>query len=104
MAKTTTTGNAVKNEAALKDLSKLLRIASHRKVNEIIGVISGSTTGELKVGEIYHQTKQEQSLTSLFLKQMKDVDLVKGRRDGKNIYYSLNDETFNKLNKVIEMF
>lgn len=55
---------------------------------------------EHAVGEIASHLKMEQSTISHQLKVLKTNKLVKTRRDGKQIYYSLDDE---HVKKVIEM-
>lgn len=47
--------------------------------------------GEKTVGEMVEETQQSQSNVSNHLKCLSDCGLVKNRRDGKNIYYSLRD-------------
>ncbi|MCL4354187.1 metalloregulator ArsR/SmtB family transcription factor [Patescibacteria group bacterium] len=47
--------------------------------------------GEKTVGEIVEKIQQSQSNVSNHLKCLSDCGLVKNRRDGKNIYYSLRD-------------
>lgn len=47
--------------------------------------------GEETVGEIVEKTKQSQSNVSNHLKCLSDCGLVKNRREGKNIYYSIRD-------------
>jgi len=47
---------------------------------------------EKTVGEIVEVTQQSQSNISNHLKCLDECDLVKNRREGKNMYYSLKDE------------
>lgn len=58
--------------------------------------------GEKTVGEIVEETQQSQSNVSNHLKCLSDCGLVKNRRDGKNIYYSLRDSRTKKLLKLSE--
>jgi ArsR family transcriptional regulator len=46
---------------------------------------------EKTVGEIVEEIQQSQSNVSNHLKCLSDCGLVKNRREGKNIYYSLRD-------------
>ena len=46
---------------------------------------------EKSVNEIVLDTGASQSLVSHQLKVLKDADLVKGRKDGQKVFYSLND-------------
>lgn len=55
--------------------------------------------GEKAVGEIVNATKQSQSNISNHLKCLDECGLVKYRREGKKIYYSLRDEKTSELLK-----
>lgn len=48
--------------------------------------------GEKNVGEICEDIEMNQSAVSHQLKALKTAKLVRGRRDGKAIYYSLDDD------------
>ncbi len=48
--------------------------------------------GELCVNDIAEAVSMTKSAVSHQLKLLKDENLVKARRDGKNIYYSLDDQ------------
>ena len=50
------------------------------------------TKGELCVTEIAEQTAVSQSAISHQLRLLKQMHLIKGRREGKNILYSLADD------------
>lgn len=56
--------------------------------------------GEKTVSEIVEATQQSQSNISNHLKCLDECGLVKNRRDGKNIYYSLRDGQTRKLLKT----
>lgn len=56
--------------------------------------------GEKTVGEIVKETQQSQSNVSNHLKCLTDCGLVKNRREGKNIYYSLRDPKTRDLLKL----
>lgn len=58
--------------------------------------------GEKTVGEIVEKIQQSQSNVSNHLKCLSDCGLVKNRREGKNIYYSLRDSRTKKLLKLSE--
>lgn len=47
---------------------------------------------ELSVGEIVAKMEMTDSAISHQLKKLKQVNLVKSRRDGKTMFYSLSDE------------
>lgn len=48
--------------------------------------------GEKNVGEIVEEVGASQTAVSHQLRALKNTHLVKGRREGKNIFYSLDDE------------
>ena len=48
--------------------------------------------GERSVGEIVDEVGATQTAVSHQLRALKNTHLVKGRREGKNIFYSLDDE------------
>ena len=58
------------------------------------------------VSEIVEETKCSQSLVSHQLKVLKDLDVVKSRKDGLRVYYSLKDghikELLNLLKEHVE--
>ena len=56
--------------------------------------------GEQSVGDIAESLNMEQSTISHQLKVLRTNKLVKIRRDGKQIYYSLDDD---HVKKIIEM-
>lgn len=58
--------------------------------------------GEKTVGEIIEKIQQSQSNVSNHLKCLSDCGLVKNRREGKNIYYSLRDPKTKRLLKLSE--
>ena len=58
--------------------------------------------GEKTVGEIVEKTQQSQSNISNHLKCLSDCGLIKNRREGKNIYYSLRDSKTKSLLKLSE--
>lgn len=48
--------------------------------------------GPMSVGQIANKLQMSQSAISHQLKYLKDANLVKGKRNGKSIYYELADE------------
>jgi ArsR family transcriptional regulator len=103
MSKTKPT-SLISNEAKFKTVAAMMKTATHPKVKEIAKAILQSETAEMNVGSIYRKTGEEQSLTSQMLKKMKDVNLVKSHREGKQIFYSMNVEIYDKINEAVGMF
>ncbi|GAB6100094.1 metalloregulator ArsR/SmtB family transcription factor [Halanaerocella petrolearia] len=68
------------------DLFKALAHPTRIKVIELL------TEGELCVCHIYEELDQSQSNISQHLSKLKQNQLVKSRKDGLKVYYSLKDE------------
>jgi ArsR family transcriptional regulator len=54
-------------------------------------IIAELENGELTVGELAHRLRLPQTSASKHLALMRGRGLVRGRREGVNIYYSLSD-------------
>lgn len=79
----------VPNEEELMDLADLFKMFSDStRVRILFAVMSH----EKSVGEIAEELGMNQSAISHQLATLKQSKLVKPRRDGKTIYYSLADE------------
>lgn len=91
----TTTGSIYLNQGALElDLGKLhqsamvLRAINHPLRRQIVEFIDGRE--ESTVSTLYISLKIEQSVTSQQLAILRDAGILKTRRDGKFIYYSVD--------------
>ncbi|MBA2423457.1 MAG: helix-turn-helix transcriptional regulator [Chitinophagales bacterium] len=60
--------------------------------------------GEINVNKIYRALKLEQSITSQHLKILRNAELVKFRRDGKKIFYSVYYSNIKQLMATIKKF
>ena len=78
------------------DKNKLDKVAHLIKVIAYpvrIGIIDLlNQNKELSVTEIHKSLNMEQSAISHHLNKMKDKQLLKSRRQGKNVFYSLKDK------------
>lgn len=90
------------NQGQLERAAELLKAVAHPLRFKIIKLINEK--GEVNVNVIYNTLKIEQSITSQHLKVLRGVNAVTTRRDGKKIFYSLNEDKFKKLHKGIEVF
>lgn len=63
-------------------------------------IISALLEAELCVGDIAEITNSTQSAISHQLRVLKQAKLVKYRKDGKEVYYSLDDEHVSKLYEI----
>lgn len=63
-------------------------------------IISALLEAELCVGDIAEITNSTQSAISHQLRVLKQAKLVKFRKDGKTVYYSLDDEHISTLYEI----
>lgn len=63
-------------------------------------IISALLEAELCVGDIAEITNSTQSAISHQLRVLKQAKLVKFRKDGKTVYYSLDDEHISDLYEI----
>ena len=80
---------AMPDDEYLYDLSELFRIFGD---STRIKILYSLFDNELCVGDIAAILRLSQSSVSHQLRILKDSKLVKFRRDGKSIYYSLDDD------------
>ena len=73
----------------IKKISDLLKLISERSRLQILHLLQ---KGEYCVCELMKETKLSQSLISHHLKDLKDINIVTDRKDGKWVYYSLTTE------------
>ena len=59
--------------------------------------------GEKCVCEIYPHLKITQSTTSTQLKKLEDWNIIRSRRDGKFIYYSIKDNQIRDVFKLLNI-
>jgi len=99
---TTKTFNEVTiNVDGIKQSAELLKAVSHDLRLKIIQFINKKQ--RVNVNEIYNSLKLEQSITSQSLQYLRNVGAVKTEREGKKIYYSLNEEKFASINQAVEL-
>ncbi|MEN9447192.1 MAG: hypothetical protein RJA25_482 [Bacteroidota bacterium] len=90
------------NTERIEKAAELLKAVAHHLRLKIIKMIHEKK--EVNVNIIYNTLKIEQSITSQHLKVLRGVDVVHTRRDGKKIYYSLNYERLDAMNRGIALF
>lgn len=87
-------------ENALYDTAELFKIFGD---STRIRILYSLYENERSVSQIAEELKMNQSAISHQLRILKSNKLVKNRRDGKTIYYSLDDNhVFNIINQGIE--
>lgn len=86
---------ALPPEEEIQDASDLLKAVGEPTRMRILCVLLPGK--ELSVGEIQHALDMSQSAVSHQLRVLRDANLVKHRRSGKMVYYSLADDHVRKL-------
>ena len=84
----------VPDDILLSDLADVFKVFGDSGRLKILCSLMG---GELCVQDISQSLNMSQSSISHQLRILKDAKLVKFRRDGKNTYYSLDDEHIERI-------
>ena len=84
----------------LKKASLILRAINHKLRQQILKLIDEQ--GKITVTEIYVKLRLEKSVASQHLAILRKAGFVKTERDGKFIYYTVNPERLEDLNKFVE--
>ena len=84
----------------LKKAAMVLRAINHKLRQQILKLIDES--GRMTVTEIYVKLRLEQSVASQHLAILRKAGFVKTERDGKFIYYSVNTDRLEELNKFVK--
>ena len=102
------------NQEAIQDADKLLHIDYHnikkaalilRSLNnklrqQILKIIDEER--KITVTEIYVKLRLEQSVASQHLSILRKEDIVSTQREGKFIYYSINDKRVHTIERFVE--
>jgi DNA-binding transcriptional ArsR family regulator len=84
----------------LKKAALVLRAINHKLRQQVLKLIDES--GKMTVTEIYVKLRLEQSVASQHLAILRKAGFVKTERDGKFIYYSVNTERLEELNRFVK--
>jgi DNA-binding transcriptional ArsR family regulator len=84
----------------VKKAAMVLRAINHKLRQQILKLIDES--GKMTVTEIYVKLRLEQSVASQHLAILRKAGFVKTERDGKFIYYAVNAERLEELNKFVK--
>lgn len=90
----------VLDEIKLKITSKKFRAVSHPMRMTILSMLTEAP--KLNVTSIYTKLKIDQPSASAHLKLLKLSGILNAKREGKEIYYSINRENLNKLIACID--
>ena len=80
----------------------LMRALAHPLRLQILEFID--THGTTHVNRIYNTLKIEQSITSQHLKILRQADVVRARRDGKKVHYSINYSIVERAHFAVQRF
>ncbi len=67
-------------------------------------IISALKNGEKCVCVIYKELELDQTLVSHHLSALKKAGLINGRKAGKWVYYSINEEAFKEIENLYDNF
>lgn len=84
-------------EERIYDLADLFKVFGDSTRIRILYLL---LDGELNVGDIAERLSMNQSAVSHQLKTLKQSDLIKVRRDGKAMFYSLADDHVESILKI----
>jgi DNA-binding transcriptional ArsR family regulator len=84
----------------VKKAALTLRALNHKLRQEILKMIDEH--GKVTVTELYVKLRLEQSVASQHLAILRKAGFVKTIRDGKFIYYSVNVDRMQELNKFVD--
>jgi DNA-binding transcriptional ArsR family regulator len=84
----------------LKKAAMVLRAINHKLRQQVLKLIDEN--GKMTVTEIYVKLRLEQSVASQHLAILRKAGFVKTERDGKFIYYSVNADRLEELNRFVK--
>ncbi len=90
------------NEQHLENSSEVLRALAHPLRLKILDFIDKNKS--INVNKIYNNLNLEQSITSQHLRILRLANLVQTQREGKQIYYTINYDSIQKVNTAIKKF
>lgn len=82
-------------------MNKLLKISKALSDETRLKIIKYILEEEKCVCEIVPHGKKAQPTVSLQLRKLEDLNLIKSRKEGKKVFYSIKE---NKLKEVIDLF
>lgn len=85
---------------SIKKASLVLRALNHKLRQQILRMLDEKK--KLTVTEIYIQLRLEQSVASQHLAILRRAGIVKTEREGKFIYYIINYDRIDQINKLVD--
>jgi len=90
-----------KAEQELTLTADFLKLIAEKNRLKIVCLLA---QGELCVCEIWEMLNISQNLTSHHLKALKDYGLISSRKEGLNVFYSLNTSSLEESKKLLNKF
>ena len=84
----------------LKKAALVLRAVNHKLRQQILQLINKD--GKMTVTEIYVKLRIEQSVASQHLAILRKAGIVTTNRDGKYIYYSVNEQRLTEIHDLVQ--
>ena len=84
----------------LKKAALVLRAVNHKLRQQILQLINKN--GKMTVTEIYVKLRIEQSVASQHLAILRKAGIVTTHRDGKYIYYSVNEQRLTEIHHLVQ--
>jgi len=91
----------LKEMPTVKKAQQMLRALNHPLRRRLMELIS-ENSNKMNVTDMYVMLRLEQSVASQHLAILRSAGLVTTRRDGKQIYYSINDDRIKKVVGICE--
>ena len=84
----------------VKKASLVLRALNHKLRQQMIKMLEENN--KMTVTDLYIQLRLEQSVASQHLAILRRAGIVKTERDGKYIYYRVNEERIAQINQIVD--
>ena len=82
-------------------MKKLLKISKALSDETRLKIIKLLLSGEKCVCEIFPYVKRAQPTVSLQLRKLADMELIKSRKKGKQVFYSIKEK---KIKEIFDLF
>jgi DNA-binding transcriptional ArsR family regulator len=84
----------------VKKAALVLRALNHKLRQQMIKMLEENT--KMTVTDLYIQLRLEQSVASQHLAILRRAGIVKTERDGKYIYYKVNEDRISQINQIVD--
>ncbi len=84
----------------VKKAALVLRALNHKLRQQMIKMLEENN--KMTVTDLYIQLRLEQSVASQHLAILRRAGIVKTERDGKYIYYKVNEDRVTQINQIVD--